>query len=439
MTNQANHTADARQHEHPLRYVLNNELHARPPVPLDDPQLISYVAMIHEGTSADDETAHLRSLASAFAVPLPEAEREHILLDVGAFRLKWERHSEFSGYTIFHTPQPGDDPARGALSALPKGWMEALPGKLLVACHIELRSAAQVPPTAIMARLSPTDSKQMVTSQVADGAAWVFTDFLLTDGWSRFFIIDSSLTSRQAGRTVQRLLEIETYRMMALLAFPVAKDVGVLLGRAEAELADLMDKMGSATAPEDEREVLSRLTKLAAEVERSVARTTFRFGAAAAYYGLVQQRIGELREQRQTGFPTIREIMERRLAPALATCSTIARRQDDLSARVARNSQLLRTRVDIELERQNQELLGQMNRRARLQLRLQQTVEGLSVVAITYYASQLVNYVCKGAKHWIEPLTPEGVTAVAIPIIAGFVAFGLSRMHKMLAEEEGGH
>jgi uncharacterized membrane-anchored protein len=63
--------------------------------------------------------------------------------------------------------------------------------------------------------------------------------------------------------------------------------------------------------------------------------------------------------------------MERRLLPAMNTCATMARRQEDLSSRVARNSQLLRTRVEVELERQNQELLGQMNRRAKLQLHLQ--------------------------------------------------------------------
>ena len=130
--------------------------------------------------------------------------------------------------------------------------------------------------------------------------------------------------------------------------------------------------------------------------------------------------------------------MERRLAPAINTCATIARRQEDLSSRIARNSQLLRTRVDIELERQNQELLAQMNRRAKIQLRLQETVEGLSVVAITYYASQLVSYVAKGAKDFITPATPELITALSIPLIAGFVFMGMRRMRRLLSQEEGG-
>ena len=286
-----------------------------------------------------------------------------------------------------------------------------------------------------MVQVSP-HGKTLVAAQVADGAGWVFTDFHIhEDGFSHFLLIDAGLTPRQSGRMVQRLVEIETYRVMALLAFPVAKQVGRLLSRAEDELADLMDGLEQARNTEDDRAVLARLTRLAAEIERSVARTTFRFGAAAAYYRLVGQRIEELREVRLPGFPTVREFMERRLTPAISTCATIARRQEDLSGRIARNSQLLRTRVDIELERQNQELLAQMNRRAKIQLHLQETVEGLSIVAITYYASQLVNYMAKGTKHLIEPATPEIITAVSIPVIAGLVAISLRSLRKKLAQE----
>jgi uncharacterized membrane-anchored protein len=268
----------------------------------------------------------------------------------------------------------------------------------------------------------------------------VFTDFMFDNGFSRFLVLDVSMTQRQAGRAVQRLVEIETYRLMALLGLPVAKEVGRWLSGAEKQLAELMDHIGQARTPDDERAVLARLSTLAAEVEHSVARTTFRFGASRAYYSLVMQRIEDLRERRVSGFPTLNEFMQRRLLPAMDTCAAMARRQDDLSGRVARNSQLLRTRVDIELERQNQELLAQMNNRAKLQLRLQETVEGLSVVAITYYGSQLVQYLAKGAKYWLPGLSPEMVTAVSIPLIALFSLFGLKRMRKALAQEEAsGH
>ncbi|NMG53081.1 DUF3422 family protein [Aromatoleum aromaticum] len=423
--------------EHPQRRALNDEVHSRPPVPLNTPELVSYLAFLHVDGSADLEPAHLHQLAAQLGLPEPGTDTGHVSLELGEFRLSWERHSEFSSYTFFrHVPGTGDgDGADPALLTVPAGWRKGIPGQLIVATQVEVRDADEVPPETIIAQ-EGHDFTPTVASQIAGGAGWVLTDFRIVDGFSRFVVFNRSLTPRQAGRSVQRLVEIETYRVMALLAFPVAKDVGRLLARAEGELADLMDNMGNSTSTDDERHVLNRLTRLAAEVERSVARTTFRFGAAAAYYQLVRQRIEDLREVRLDGYPPIREFMDRRLAPAIATCATMARRQEDLSGRIARNSQLLRTRVDIEIERQNQELLAQMNRRAKLQLRLQETVEGLSVVAITYYASQLVQYLAKGGKDYLAPATPEVITAVSIPIIAGLVALGLRRMRRQLAAEE---
>ncbi len=428
--------------QHPLRHALNDEVHARPPVPLTTPEYVSYLAFLHDEGSAQREIEHLAALLEQVGLAEHAGLTEHatssghLFVDAGSFRLKWERHNEFSSYTFFRHIEAGDADEDNALLKLPAAWRKDIPGLLITATHIELRGTAEVPPDSVLKQASP-HGETMVAAGVAEGAAWVITDFHIHDGFSRYLLLDNGLTPRQAGRMVQRLVEIETYRVMALLAFPVAKDVGRLLSRAEDELADLMDGLGQARSSEDDRAMLGRLTRLAAEIERSVARTTFRFGAAAAYYRLVQQRIEDMREVRLGGFPSFREFMERRLVPAINTCATIARRQEDLSGRIARNSQLLRTRVDIELERQNQELLAQMNRRAKIQLRLQETVEGLSVVAITYYASQLVNYVAKGAKDFITPATPELITALSIPLIAGFVFMGMRRMRTLLSKEEG--
>jgi uncharacterized membrane-anchored protein len=423
--------------QHPLRSALSDEVHARPPVPLDTPEFVTYLAFLHHEGSAGREADHLAALAGQLGQPAPSINSGHVLLEAEGFRLKWERHNEFSSYCFFRRIEPGDSPDDYALLHVPAAWRKAIPGLLIAATHIELRSVGEVPLESVLHQQS-RHGQALVASSVSDGAGWVLTDFHLHDGFSHFLLLDNGFTPRQAGRIAQRLVEIETYRVMALLAFPVAKDTGRLVSRAEDELADLMDGMGQSRNAEDDRAVLARLSRLAAEVERSVARTTFRFGAAGAYYRLVRQRIDDLREQRLPGFSPIGEFMDRRLVPAIDTCTSIARRQDDLSGRIARNSQLLRTRVDIEIERQNQELLAQMNRRAKIQLHLQETVEGLSVVAITYYASQLVNYVSKGAKHLIEPLTPEVLTAVSIPVIAGIVYMGLRRMRKLLGAEEDG-
>lgn len=424
--------------EHPLRQRLNNEFHARPPLPLEGPLLVSHLVFKRGRTSIQPERDNLTRLTQSQVCQSIESSDAHMMLDAGSFRLRWEMHTEFSSYTFFRPLPAGDvlDPDATAFDAVHPDWMGAIPGKLIVASHVELRSTEEIAPESVLAKLNPS-GRQMVASQVADSNAWVFTDFKVDNGFSRFLVLNAGMTQRQAGRTVQRLVEIETYRMMALLGLPVAKEVGGWLYDAEKELADLMDRIGNAHAPEDERTVLASLSKLAAEVENSVARTTFRFGAANAYHGLVVQRIAELRETRIPGLPTIDEFMQRRLVPAMATCEAIARRQEELSGRVARNSQLLRTRVDIELERQNQELLSQMNRRAKLQLRLQETVEGLSVVVLTYYGSQLVQYLAKGTKD-LHHLNTDVITAISIPVIAGLVFWGTRRMRKKLAAEEGG-
>lgn len=423
--------------QYPQRLRLNDEVHARPPVPLEAPTLVSFLAFLHDESHPDADRAHLGVLYERLGLPVePSAEASHLIIDGKAFLLKWERHGEFSTYSFFRAPTLPPGNGEHALAAAPADWVEAIPGQLIAATHLEMTATSQVDPMALLATLS-APGEVVVASKIAGNAAWVFTDFRIHDGFSRFIVVNDSLDRLRAGRTVQRLLELETYRIMALLAFPVAKAVGQLLNRAESDLAALIDRMAQAGSPEDERAVLANLTRLAAEVEHSVASTNYRFGAGAAYYRLVQQRVGELKESHIVGLPTIKGFMERRLAPAMNTCAAIARRQEDLSARIARTSQLLRTRVDIELERQNQEVLAQMNRRAKLQLRLQETVEGLSVVVLTYYGSQLVQYLAKGSKE-LHHASPDVITAVSIPLIAAAVAWATHRMRRNLAAEDGG-
>ena len=422
--------------EHPLRQRLNNEFHARPPIPLEGALLVSHLVFKHSATAVAAARENLGKLCQGHVCSAIDSSDSHLLIETGAFRMRWELHTEFSSYTFFRPLAVGEiiDTDATAFDAVNPEWLKGIPGKLMVATHVELRSTAEISPESVLAGLTP-NGRTMVAGRVADEAAWVFTDFKIDNGFSRFLVLNERMTQRQAGRTVQRLLEIETYRMVALLGLPVAKEVGRWLYQGEKQLAGLMDEIGQARTPEDERNILATLSALAAEVEHSIARTTFRFGASRAYHALVMQRIEELREQRIPGLPTFDEFMQRRLLPGMSTCEAIARRQEELSARVARNSQLLRTRVDLVLEQQNQELLGQMNRRAKLQLHLQEAVEGLSVVVLTYYGSQLVQYLAKGSKD-LHHLNTDLVTAVSIPVIAGLVAWGTRRMRKKLAAEE---
>lgn len=420
--------------EHPLRQRLDAEFHARPPLPLHGPTHITHLAFLNEGVDGLEELLRFerrmnddgwQELASSAAYRLYERDRALV---------RCELHTEFSSYTLF---VPTDSEACkdvDALRMLPDEWCNAASGKLLVATRIELQSAASVTPERKIVELASPE-EQVVVSRAVDGKAWIFTDFQLDDGASEFLLLDNGLTPREAGRTAQRLWEIETYRVMALLGLPVAQAIGLRLRGAEEELANLSDRIGGTLSTDDEYAVLSDMTKLAAEVEHSVARTAFRFGASRAYEAIVMQRIGELREMRVEGFPTLREIMDRRLMPPMNTCAAMAHRQNDLSGRVARNSQLLRTRIDLALKRQNQLVLTQMNQRARQQLRLQETVEGLSVVAITYYGSQLAHHLAAGLREFWPTISPELVTAGAVPVIALAVALMLRRMRSRIVAE----
>ena len=423
--------------QHPLRERLNNEFHSRAPIPVQSPVLVSHLAFHHDLVNESEEREHVLRLCQQHTCRFVENSASHLLLDAGSFQMRWELHTEYSSYTFFRPLVKGEPlhPDATALDFVLPDWLAAIRGKLLVATQVELRSADEVSAESILAGLSPTSGRPMVVSRIANGAGWVFTDFVVDNGFSRFLVIDEKLLGRQAGRAVQRLFEIETYRVLALLGQPVASEVGRWLSGAENRLAELMDHIGQASSPDDERAILADLSKMAAEVEHSVARTTFRFGASCAYHNVVVQRIDELREVRVAGYPTLHEFMQRRFLPAMNTCAAMARRQDDLSGRVARNSQLLRTRVDIELERQNQELLAQMNQRAQMQLRLQETVEGLSIAAITYYASQLVYYLSRGAKTLVPALVPEAITAASIPLLATLVWFSIKRLRQALAAE----
>ena len=423
--------------EHPLRDRLQREFHARPPIPLAGPVLVSHLAFLHDAAAAHNEREHLSELCSNGVCHVVESSESHLVLDNAAFRVRWELHTEFSSYTFFRPLTATGEPFGKdcALDGVSPEWLAAIPGQMITGTHIEVQPASALAPLDTIIQQMP-DGRQIVVSQIADGAGTIISDLHYVEGFTRFLLIDDGLSPRQGGRYVQRIWEIETYRMLALIGLPVAKEIGRWLRDAETGLAELMDQIGSAKGADDERAVLNQLSLLAAEVEHSVARTAFRFGATRAYHGLVMQRIEEMRETRLRGHPTLRDFMERRLHPPMNTCLAMARRQEELSGRVARNSQLLRTRVDIELERQNQELLHQMNRRAKLQLRLQETVEGLSIVAITYYASQIVHYLAKAASKFVPALSPELATGLSIPLIAGVVALGLRRMRKQLAAEE---
>jgi uncharacterized membrane-anchored protein len=429
--------------EHPLRRRLADEVHARPPVAVEPPAAISCVALLRDADEGDD-LAPLRALLARHGRALETPQNPHLVVELDALRVKWERHSEFTSYTLIRPLAARDAAALTALAtafdAVPVDWLASLPGQTIEAIDVTFLPVGEGEPS-IDAVAPLFSGPTLVGSQVSDAGAWVFTDFQLTpDGRSRWLVLDRRLTRGQRARVTQRLIEIGIYRVMAMLAFPLARDMSATLTVAEQRLSTITARIaelgahGIATAEveREQRRLLDDLTLLAAEMEKAVAQSAFRFSASKAYWDIVTKRVAELREERIGGIPTIGEFLSRRLEPAINTVLAAARRQQELSARIARASELLRTRVDIAREEQNSQLLAAMERRGKLSLRLQQTVEGLSVAAITYYAVGLVGYAVKPIRTLWPALNPDWITAAAIPVLAWLVWRGVRKIRKEL-------
>jgi uncharacterized membrane-anchored protein len=411
--------------DHPDRRPLADEVHARPYEALETPGHATCVAVRVDSADRERERAHLGALCERFGIAPPAPETIHFVAALGPLRLKWERHSEFSSYTVLVPGQSSQPFGEPASSLLPPGWLEGIPGLTLFAAHAALVRGGDGPPDAALLA-EHFGGNVVIGGEIGDGAGVACTDFRIhADGHARFLLLDRRLTTRQAGRMLQRLFEIEAYRMMALLALPVARREGARIVSIERSLAELTEHIARSDGADEA--LLGELTGLAAQVESSLVASQYRFGASGAYYQLVRTRIAELRERRLPGMQPIDEFVTRRIGPAMATCESMSRRLRDLSERVARASNLLSTRVEIAREQQNQALLASMDRRARLQLRLQQTVEGLSIAAVTYYVVGLVGYAVKGLKAGGLHVDADLSAGAAIPIVALLVAFAVHR------------
>lgn len=263
------------------------------------------------------------------------------------------------------------------------------------------------------------------------------TDFRLRkDGFERMLVLaPQGITPARVGRVSQRLLELEVYRLMALRGLPVTKELSSMLLRAESGLAEIIGQL--ETRANTEQALLDTLIHLAARLERATAEHMYRFSASQAYAELVRQRITDLREQAIPGTQTPEDFIQSRLSPAMATVASTAQRLSSLSQRIERTSALLRTRVDIATEAQNQELLARLTRCQQLQLSLQTTVEGLSIAAISYYVVSLLLYGAKALKSAGLPIQPEMTAGALMPMVLWGVWRATRRIHDSLHREQG--
>ncbi|SEN41438.1 Uncharacterized membrane-anchored protein [Pseudorhodobacter antarcticus] len=383
--------------DHPLRYDLVNELHARPFPALSVPSHAVYIAIKEpeRAVSRDrsKDLAHLLGLLDRHASPHPQPEATHFSGGIGRHNLKWESHTEFVTYSAFG---PGVstrafDPMEA--DVFPADWLATAPGSRLVSVLIRVEEML-ADEDEMLAKLGDWFvPESLAISRVVDGAAVIAGDFRIDQaGHMRFAVfVQKGTGARRVGRIVQRLCEVETYRAMSMLGLVRARGLGAQLNRLDPQLATMISGMTSTgQAPEA---VLKTLLEISAELESLGVQSSFRFGATAAYEAIVTQRVSVMRETRVKGLQTFGEFMMRRYDPAMRTVKSVEARLGSMAERATRAAELLRTRVDVERSAQNQRLLESMDARADLQLRLQTTVEGLSVVAISYYAMNILAYV----------------------------------------------
>lgn len=437
--------------DHPQRYALHNEIHARPPIALWSNERIISQAFILDSISRRQHTTWIDKASAGFPVHQGTAHNQSIrVLELAPeptrILLKWEMHGEFVAITLFAQQASAESFAsRADVLARAGQLMEKaagqslndLTGQRITALDIMLEDAPPYPDAYEVAKRfrGNTVVGSMITS---NQNAQLWTDLMLDDaGFVQMIVRGKDMGSRQAGRAIQRLIDVETYRMMALLALPNAKALAGPLRAAETELAKVSEKIASAqkTTAIDlsiDAQLLGDVSALAAQVEGWISANGLRFTAAEAYHELVKRSLAEMHETTIPGVQMLNTFMDRRFEPAMRTCRWTVRRLSDLSDRISRTTHILKTRIEFVNESQQQALLASMDRRAKLQLRLQQTVEGLSIIVMTYYATSLLQYVAKGLNDiGIASADPEIVGLISVPVIAiGLYAYLTARRKK---------
>ena len=420
--------------DHPQRYALANELHARPFPTMQAPGRVAFLALMPSalGQTLDKDAARadLAALLDRFGATHPRPDATHYAGPLGRHQLKWECHTEFVTYTLYEAGHSDRLFAPTIFEIFPADWLAGVQAFRVTSLVIEIVQfdlEAAPPPDLLGCFVS----ESLCVSDVLDRSARLMADFHIDEaGHMRFALLAAAATDAQrTGRIVQRMCEIETYKTMAMLGLVAARDVA-------GQMDDLADRLSALIGDlrgehKDAEQNLRDLLAISARLEHLESRTSYRFGATRAYEAIVNQRIDVLREKRFAGMQTFAEFMMRRFDPAMRTVAATKARLAELSTRARRAGELLRTQVEVAREAQNQTLLQSMDKRADLQLRLQQTVEGLSVVAISYYAISIAGYL-------LYPLADQSglsrgwlMAGVTVPVIA-LVWLAVRRIRKRL-------
>jgi uncharacterized membrane-anchored protein len=445
-----------KSYDHPARKQLHEEVHARPPIALWPNERVLSQSFLLNPSSRQTQIEWIQKLSVALGIP-NDQQQDHsfkmltLAPEPERVLIKWELHGEFATIAaITHNPIKITGPLLESRLALEKSLDALLQGlgcPTIVEAGGERISALDLvfehrPLFAEAQEVSSIFSGNTVLGSFISSSkkAQLWTDLRLDeDGFISYFIPHDILGSRQAGRVARAIAEAETYRMAAMIAFPVAKSLSMPLRTAESKLADLSESIsqlqtepGVHTAKDGH--FLGELSSLASRAEQWISGYGLRFTASEAYSQLLNKNLFELAESPIPGVQSLSEFMDRRFQPAMGTCIWTQRRLKELSDRISRTTQTLRTRIEFVNEEQTQKLLASMDQRARLQLRLQETVESLSVLVLTYYAVSLLAYMAKGGKEAGLAIHPEIIAAIAAPVVAITFLFISKRRRKRIID-----
>lgn len=429
--------------EHPLRNELIDEIHARSFH--DFSGLGRFIRYIYLTPDDDSECFdYINEYLSSHGKPKISDNQKFLRVEFGEFAIRIERHTEFFTISFLDKEQPDKrglaegafDPS--ALPYLPFDWINEMPCDVFHAIWLEVGGKP-------ISLLSQVEAKLLLKSRAApanlisDKSAQLYLGFDRDDnGFTRAVIFNITLAPIRMGRVVQRVVEMETYRFIAMMGLAIVKEHSPTVSKLDKSFNKLTNDISTTinTPDADMRILLKHYSTISATLEQTSSDTSYRLAATKAYRDVFLARLHALRPTYLDGHQGLIGFTDRRMMPAMQTCEAFSARLERLSKRSVRVGQLIQTETESKIQEQNRDLLVSMDRRARTQLRLQQTVEGFSIVALTYYGVGLVHYLAKGL-----PLAEWGVTsgminALSVPII-GITVFTLIReTSKRLREQD---
>lgn len=413
--------------DHPLRTRVVSEMHMRRMPPLKPPMLMLQMVRLLSPDERTAERMHILAMPGVESNNIDERNRHIGGQRADGTEFLWECHSEATTATIIipASSQNAFEPNVKDDAAL--DWLLNAPGKVLRAVRIAIVSNHNDAASTIdVAGFSATE---LVSCRI--GPVQIWSDFLIRDDrFGRLLVAGNNLPAADIGRVVQQVQELGNYRNLALLGLPLAQEQGPIVASLEQALVDIAKRMAAGEA--DPR-LLDQLCELAAQVTAITATTAFRMSATAAYAQIVADRIEALNSVGIAGYQTLEEFTERRLLPATRTCASFTSRLEALSVRIERATSLLRTRVEMALQSQNAALLQSMDKNAERQLRLQRVVEGLSVVAVSYYAIGLLSYIFKALADYTR-IPYDWLTAFSVMPVMVLVWIFLRRRVRQIVD-----